>query len=177
MPRSSSVGSPQHTTTAASDDDYNQPLAFVHTTISGAGRLLPSSSHWNSIEIDFNILPQSQTPSGYESLPSRFSKSYDYNLIVTDKTHLKRCVYVTVSFFLVIALIFFLLHFVPLHKHHHQDSVKNLTLAVNQALVFFDAQKCKDKIPCFSVCVNYNIYGILISLNFLFQLGFFQKTI
>ena len=151
MPRSSSVGSPQHTTTAASDDDYNQPLAFVHTTISGAGRLLPSSSHWNSIEIDFNILPQSQTPSGYESLPSRFSKSYDYNLIVTDKTHLKRCVYVTVSFFLVIALIFFLLHFVPLHKHHHQGSVKNLTLAVNQALFFFDAQKCKDKIPCFSV--------------------------
>lgn len=141
MPQSSSVGSPQHTTTAASDEDYNQPLAFVHT-ISGAGRLLPSSSHWNSIEIDFNILPQSNAPSGYESLPSRFSKSYDYNLIVTDKTHLRRCVYVTASIFLVIALCFFLLHFVPLHKHHHRGSVKNLTLAVNQALVFFDAQKC-----------------------------------
>ncbi|KAK1361349.1 Endoglucanase [Heracleum sosnowskyi] len=140
MPQSSSVGSPQHATTAASDEDYNQPLAFVHT-ISGAGRLLPSSSHWNSIEIDFNILPQSNAPSGYESLPSRFSKSYDYNLIVTDKAHLRRCVYVTASIFLAIALCFFLLHFVPLHKHHHRGSVKNLTLAVNQALVFFDAQK------------------------------------
>ncbi|KAL8106553.1 hypothetical protein AgCh_023353 [Apium graveolens] len=141
MPQSSSVGSPQHAKTAASEVDYNQPLAFVHTTISGAGRLLPSSSHWNSIEIDYNILPQSSGPSGYESLPSKFSKSYDFNVIVTDKTHLRRCVYATASVFLVIALCFFLLHFVPLHKHRNHRSVKNLTLAVNQALVFFDAQK------------------------------------
>lgn len=145
MPQSSSIGSPQHTARAGSDEDCNQPLAFVHT-ISGAGQLLPSSSHWNSIEIDFNILPQSNAPSRYESLPSRFSKSYDYNLIVTDKTHLRRCVYVTASIFIVIALSFVLLHFVPLHKHHQHSSVKNLTLAVNQALVFFDAQKCNIQI-------------------------------
>lgn len=161
MPQSSSLGSPQHATAAASDVDYNQPLAFVHT-ISGAGRLLPSSSHWNSIEIDFNILPQSTGASGYESLPSRFSKSYDYNLVVTDKTHLRRCVYATASIFLIISLCFFLLHFVPLHKHHHHGSVKNLTLAVNQALVFFDAQKCNiQNTMLFDICETQNLWYLI----------------
>lgn len=138
MPESYSLSSPHHTA-ASEAADYNQPATFVHT-ISGAGRLLPSASHWNSIELDFTLLPQSQT--GYESIPSGFSKSYDFNLIITDKKHLNRCVYITASIFLAIALFFLLLHFLPLHKHHHNGSSNNLTLAISQALVFFDAQKC-----------------------------------
>ncbi|KAL5560403.1 hypothetical protein UlMin_036614 [Ulmus minor] len=122
---------------SSSTDVERPPVRFVHT-ISEAGRLLPSSSRWNSIEVDFKLGPQSST--GYDSLPSRYSKSYVYDLVITDRKHFKRFLYISGSVaFLVLALIL-VVHFVP-RKHEHHGHSKNLTLAVNQALTFFDAQK------------------------------------
>ncbi|XP_021898512.1 endoglucanase 25-like [Carica papaya] len=110
---------------------------FYHT-ISEAGRVLPSASRWNSVEIDFRLVPQ--LSNGYDSIPSPYSKSYDYELVITDKKYLKRFLYISLSTaFLILALIL-LLHFVP-HKNSHHNSSNNLTLAVNHALTFFDVQK------------------------------------
>ncbi|KAJ0960175.1 hypothetical protein J5N97_002042 [Dioscorea zingiberensis] len=103
-----------------------------------AHRLLPSASRWNSIEIDFNLVPQSGIT--YDSLPSSYSKSYDYNIVIRDRKLLKRCLYISAS---IVSLIFssnFAATVLP-HKHHHHGPSKNLTLALNQALTFFDAQK------------------------------------
>ena len=114
------------------------PVEFVHT-ISEAGRLLPSASRWNSKELEFSLYAQSS--SAYDSIPPRFAKLVDYDLVITDKKHFKRFLYISVSVvFLILALIL-LLHFLPRKNKHHGPS-KNLTLAVNQALTFFDAQKC-----------------------------------
>ncbi|KAK3043814.1 hypothetical protein RJ639_000513 [Escallonia herrerae] len=132
-----SLGSPAHN--SASELADVQPVRFVHT-ISESGRLLPSSSQWNSIEIDYGLFPQSQNASGYESLPSRFSKSVDFHLIIADRTYFKRFVYITIATVLLLSFLVLLLHFLP-HKHNHHGSSKNLTSAINQALVFFDAQK------------------------------------
>ncbi|KAF5444616.1 hypothetical protein F2P56_033736 [Juglans regia] len=110
---------------------------FVHA-VSEAGRLLPSASRWNSIEIDFNIVPQSMN--GYDSIPSRFSKSFDYDLTITDRKYFKRFIIISVSVAFVILALVLLIHFVP-QKHTHHVSPKNLTLALSQALMFFDAQK------------------------------------
>lgn len=43
-------------------------VPYVHT-ISEAGRLLPSATRWNSIELDFNLLPKSSLNENFESLP------------------------------------------------------------------------------------------------------------
>ncbi|KAM7511190.1 hypothetical protein LguiB_010065 [Lonicera macranthoides] len=126
-----SLGSPSQT--SASDADY-------FPSVSVGGRLLPAPSRWNSIEVDFDLFPRPQIPLGYDSLPSRFSKSVDFNLTITDKKYFKRFIYVISSAFLLISFILLLLHFLP-HKHHHHGSSKNLTLAISQALTFFDAQK------------------------------------
>ncbi|KAF5942446.1 hypothetical protein HYC85_020088 [Camellia sinensis] len=122
---------------AESDADMST-IRFVHT-VSEAGRLLPSASRWNSIEINFNLLPQSSAP-GFDSLPSRFSKSFDFNLVITDRKYFKRFVIIAVAIVLAVTLLVLLLNFLP-HKHNHHAYSKNLTLALNQALVFFDAQK------------------------------------
>ncbi|KAG6774304.1 hypothetical protein POTOM_021657 [Populus tomentosa] len=60
-----SIGSPTHTSASHADRNYasdidHQPVRFVHT-ISEAGRLLPSASQWNSVELDFHPAPQSNT--------------------------------------------------------------------------------------------------------------------
>ncbi|XP_052188725.1 endoglucanase 25-like [Diospyros lotus] len=118
--------------------DADMPTArFVHT-ISEAGRLLPSSSRWNSIEVDFNLLPQSST--GLDSLPPRFSKSISFNLVITDKKYFKRCVCILASLVFAVILLVLLLHFLP-NKHKHRGPSNDLRLALIQALVFFDAQK------------------------------------
>ncbi|XP_007019419.2 PREDICTED: endoglucanase 25 [Theobroma cacao] len=122
--------------TSASDAD-KYSATYVHT-ISEAGRLLPSASKWNSIELDFKVLPQSST--GYDSLPSSYSKSYDYELVITDKTHYKRFLYISSTVAFLILALGLVLHFLP-RKNHHHESAKNLSLAVNQAITFFDAQK------------------------------------
>ncbi|CAK9134738.1 unnamed protein product [Ilex paraguariensis] len=135
MPESrASMGSPAFT--SASDPSMHS-VRYVHT-ISGAGRLLPSSSRWNSIELDFNLFPHSNT--GFDSLPSRFSKSVDFNLTITDKKYFKRFAYISATVLIIIPLLVLLIHFLP-HKNHHHGSSKNLTLALNRALAFFDAQK------------------------------------
>ena len=138
-----SIGSPTHTSASHADRNYSfgidhQPVRFVHT-ISEAGRLLPSASQWNSIELDFHLAPQSNTT--YDSLPSQYSKSFDYELVITDKKYFKRFVYVSIFVLLVILAVVLLVQFLP-HKHKHHVNSKNITLALNQALTFFDAQKC-----------------------------------
>ncbi|KAJ6920196.1 endoglucanase 9-like [Populus alba x Populus x berolinensis] len=138
-----SIGSPTHTSASHADRNYasdidHQPVRFVHT-ISEAGRLLPSASQWNSIELDFHLAPQSNTT--YDSLPSRYSKSFDYELVITDKKYFKRFVYVSVFIVFVVLAIVLLVQFLP-HKHKHHGKSNNITLALNQALMFFDAQKC-----------------------------------
>lgn len=119
-------------------DTSCSPVRFVHS-IREAGRLLPSASRWNSIEIDFKVLSRSSID--YDSLPSAYSKSVEFNLVVTDNNHLKRFVYISVFLVLIIVTLVLLLHFLP-HNHGHHGSSKNLTLAVNRALTFFEAQKC-----------------------------------
>ncbi|KAK9096372.1 hypothetical protein Sjap_021869 [Stephania japonica] len=115
-------------------------VGFVHT-VPGACRLLPSDSRWNSIEFELNLLPISTEQS--HSLPSKYSKSVDYSLIVTDKAHFNRFIYVIVFLFFAILAIVLLLHFLP-KEHHHLGSSNNLTIPVSQALLFFDAQKSGD---------------------------------
>lgn len=125
---------------SAVDSDANS-VRFIHT-VSQTGRILPSDSRWNSIELSFSLYPQSQT-NAYEAIPSRFSKSYDYDLVITDKKHFKRFLYTTISIVLIVLALVLLVLFLP-RKHKNHGPSKNLTLAVNQALTFFDAQKCND---------------------------------
>ncbi|KAG5246022.1 endoglucanase [Salix suchowensis] len=137
-----SIGSPTHTSASHADRNYSsgidhQPVRFVHT-ISEAGRLLPSASQWSSIELDFHLAPQPNTT--YDSLPSQYSKSFDYELVITDKKYFRRFVSVSIFIALVILAIVLLVQFLP-HKHKHHGNPKNITLALNQALMFFDAQK------------------------------------
>lgn len=112
------------------------PVSFYHA-ISEAGRVLPSASRWNSVEIDFQLVPQAFN--GYDSIPSPYSKSYDYEFVITDKKYLKRFLYISLTITLLILALILLLHFLPHKKTHHNPS-NNLALAVNHALTFFDAQ-------------------------------------
>ncbi|CAN6584887.1 unnamed protein product [Malus baccata var. baccata] len=115
-----------------------EPVRFVHT-VSEARRLLPSASRWNSIEIDYNLVPQSSIAN--DSIPSPYSKSYEFNLVITDKNYLKRCLYISASTIFVVLALILLVALLPnaLQKHRRHPS-KNLTRALNQALTFFDAQ-------------------------------------
>ncbi|KAF8026491.1 hypothetical protein BT93_F3082 [Corymbia citriodora subsp. variegata] len=136
MPRSDySIGLPSPDSGV---DLEARSVRFVHT-LSEAGRILPSDSRWNSIELSFSLFPKSQT-NAYESIPSRFSKSYDYDLVIPDKKHFKRFLYLAISIVLIVLALVLLVIFLP-RKHKHDGHSKNLTLAVNQALTFFDAQK------------------------------------
>lgn len=122
-----------------SSSDIERPtVRFVHT-ISESGRLLPSSSQWNSIEINYNLIPKSET--AYDSLPSSYSKSIEFHLIITDKKYFKRFIYISGFAILLVLALVLLKHFLP-HKHAHHGTSRNLTLAISQALTFFDAQKC-----------------------------------
>lgn len=124
-------------------ESENQHVRYVHT-VSEAGRLLPSSSRWNSIALDLNLAPKKSSSSvAYESIPSQYPKSYDYNLVVTDRKHFHRFVFVLVTIIFAIIAVALLVHFLP-QKHKHQGSSINLKLAINQALTFYDAQKCKN---------------------------------
>ena len=129
---------PESALSSSSPDMNRSSVSYVHS-INEAGRLLPSASRWNSIEIDYNAFPKSSIE--YDSLPSPYSKSVEFNLVITDKTHLKRFVYISIFLVLAILALVLLLHFLA-PKHGHHGSSKNLTLAINQALTFFEAQKC-----------------------------------
>ncbi|KAK4722155.1 hypothetical protein R3W88_012388 [Solanum pinnatisectum] len=122
-----------------SNSEKFNSVQYVHT-ISEAGRLLPSANRWNSIELDFNLLPESSLNENFESLQSRFSKSIDFNLFVKNKIHFKRFVVVSALIILIIPTFILLKHFYHPRKHHN-DSSHNITLALNKALLFFDAQK------------------------------------
>ncbi|XP_077214032.1 endoglucanase 25-like [Tasmannia lanceolata] len=111
-------------------------VTYVHS-VSEAGRLLPSASRWNSIEIDFSLFPQSHS---LEFTHSNYYKSVESNLKITNKQCFKRFILALVSLVFIFLLIFLLLKFLP-NKHGDQSSSNNFTLALNRALIFFDAQK------------------------------------
>ncbi|RWV90743.1 hypothetical protein GW17_00047028 [Ensete ventricosum] len=111
--------------------------AYVHS-ISGAGRLLPSAGRWNSIEVDFGLIPTSSDSK--ESSPLMYSKSYDFRLSVQGKSHLKRFIYIVTSLILVAAAAALLAALLP-RKHAGGGSLSGLPLALDHALLFFDAQK------------------------------------
>lgn len=108
-------------------------------TVSEAGRLLPSASRWNFIVLDFKLAPNSST--AYESIPSQYPKSVDFNLAITDRKHFHIFIFVLVAIIFAILAAVLLAHFLP-QQHKHQGSSINLKLAINQALTFYDAQKC-----------------------------------
>ncbi|XP_026435020.1 endoglucanase 21-like isoform X2 [Papaver somniferum] len=112
---------------------------YVHT-VSEACRLLPSSSQWNSIELEFHKFHSSTISIHNDNTPSGYSKSYDCNLFISDKSHFKRFIYVCVALVFIILATVLLVHFLPLN-HTHQASSSNLTAPLKQALLFFDAQK------------------------------------
>ncbi|KAG5050403.1 hypothetical protein JHK85_011506 [Glycine max] len=112
-------------------------LRYVHT-VSEAGRLLPSASRWNFIVLDFKLAPNSST--AYESIPSQYPKSVDFNLAITDRKHFHIFIFVLVAIIFAILAAVLLAHFLP-QQHKHQGSSINLKLAINQALTFYDAQK------------------------------------
>ncbi|XAR49633.1 Cellulase [Bertholletia excelsa] len=122
---------------ASAFDTEREPMLHVHT-ISEAHRLLPSSSQWNSIELDFNLLPRSSNLS--DSIPSQFSKSVDFNLVISDRKYFRRFLYISAAILLFFVISVLLLRFWP-RKHSHHRSSEDLTLALGQALLFFDAQK------------------------------------
>ncbi|XP_068649069.1 endoglucanase 10-like [Aristolochia californica] len=119
----------------STDPDGSHTL-YVHS-VSEAGRLVPSASRWNSIQIDYGLHPVS---SSYDVTPSKYSKSVAFNLVVTDKTSLKRFITISISLVLLILTVFLILKFLP-HKEPHSDSAEDLKQALSQALLFFDAQK------------------------------------
>ncbi|KAI3841697.1 hypothetical protein MKW92_033610 [Papaver armeniacum] len=113
---------------------------YVHS-VSEACRLLPSSSQWNSIELEFHKFNSSASSIHNDNTPFGYSKSYDCNLFISDKSHLKRFIYVCVALVFIILATVLLVHFLPLN-HTHQASSNDLTAPLKQALLFFDAQKC-----------------------------------
>ncbi|XXG60817.1 hypothetical protein AAC387_Pa04g2635 [Persea americana] len=111
-------------------------VRFVHA-IQESGRVLPSSSRWNSIEIDFGLHPKSHP---YDSIPSAYSKSVEFNLVITDKKKFKRFIFVSVILVFMILTAVLLSKFLA-PKHTDNRHSKNFARVVNQALMFFDAQK------------------------------------
>ncbi|MFS7913092.1 putative cellulase [Helianthus anomalus] len=145
------------------DTGETDTILYLHS-ISPAGRLLPSASRWNSIEMDFNLFPQSRNNLGYDSLPSRFSKSVDFKLTVTNKKNFKCFIYASLAVVSLIVVLCLLLHFLP-NKQRHHGATKDLTLALKQALVFFDAQKCIG--ACLAVVISV-IDALLTIIHILF---------
>ncbi|KAG6531242.1 endoglucanase 25-like [Zingiber officinale] len=112
--------------------------AFVHS-IPGAGRLLPSASRWSSIEVDFGLFPASSNPNEGTPLVA-YSKSYTFKLAINDKSHLKRFLYIFISMILIATAVALLVTFLP-RKRAAGGSLTGLPLALDNALLFFDAQK------------------------------------
>ncbi|KAG1369993.1 Endoglucanase [Cocos nucifera] len=115
-----------------------EPQDFVHA-VTETGRLLPSASRWNSIEIDFSLLPSSSSNDN-EDTPSKYSKSFDFNLRIADKTRFKRFIYVSIFLILAATAAVLLAAFLT-RKRHDLGTSSNLPLALDHALLFFDAQK------------------------------------
>lgn len=142
---------------------------YVHS-ISGTGRLLPSAGRWNSIEVDFGLIPTSSYSK--EASPLMYAKSYDFRLSVQDKSHLKRFIYIVISLILVAAAAALLTALLP-RKHAGGGSLSGLPLALDYALLFFDAQKCTTS-PSSSIIYLYSS-NLFTSSNL--QLGFFRRAI
>ncbi|CAI9115664.1 OLC1v1016633C1 [Oldenlandia corymbosa var. corymbosa] len=113
---------------------------YVHS-IPGTGRLLPSSSRWNSIELDSNHLLPEASNGRLDSLPSRFTKIIDFNLTIRDKNHFKRFCYTCATMIIMIVVALLLVRFLQGQRQQHHGHLMDLKLAINQALLFFDAQK------------------------------------
>ncbi|KAK1266589.1 Endoglucanase 25 [Acorus gramineus] len=118
--------------------EEQRPLYSPHPISVAGPRLLPSASRWNSIEIDYGLLPTSSNT--FEFTPSKYSKSFEFNLSITNKKSFKRFILGFALFIILVATITLLATLLP-RKHVVRESSLNLTLALNQALLFFDAQK------------------------------------
>ncbi|KAK1311136.1 Endoglucanase 25 [Acorus calamus] len=118
--------------------EEQRPLYSPHPISVAGPRLLPSSSRWNSIEIDYGLLPMSSNT--FDFTPSKYSKSFEFNLSITNKKSFKRFILAFASFIILVTTITLLATLFP-RKHVVRESSLNLTLALNQALMFFDAQK------------------------------------
>ncbi|KAL4651065.1 hypothetical protein ACB092_01G132200 [Castanea dentata] len=116
-----------------SSSDIERPAVRFAHTISESGRLLPSSSQWNSSSslslklLMIHFLLHIQNPLSFNSLSHI-------------KKYFKRFIYVSGFAILLVLALVLLMHFLP-HKHAHHGTSRNLTLAISQALTFFDAQK------------------------------------
>lgn len=150
-------GSPSHT----SETELEMYTARYVTVSGGAGRLLPSTSKWNSIDFGYSQALQSSTE--YEPR-CRYSKSIDFELVISNRKYFRSFIYTSTSIVLLMVLLILLLQFLS-HKHHHHVPSKNLTLALNQALMFFDAQKCMCQVSI-SVRIPYNCFVIIINVVF-----------
>lgn len=134
-------------------------FSIMQQTASETGRLIHSSNHWNSIELPLKS-SSSSAAAAYESIPSQFSKSVDCNLVITDKNHFHRFIFASLAIIFAIIAVSLLVHFLP-QKHKHQGSSINLKLAINQALTFYDAQKCTISLHAFIFSSNYSTRRIL----------------
>ncbi|CAK9327536.1 unnamed protein product [Citrullus colocynthis] len=108
-----------------------QPVRSVHTQHE-ADRLLSTT------RLNFNV--SSKSSIDYDLIPSPYSKSINFKIVISNRTHFKWFSYISALLLLLIIALTLLLHFLP-HKHNLHEASNNYTVAVNQALKFFDAQK------------------------------------
>lgn len=127
---------------------------FVHS-ISETGRLLPSASRWNSIEIDFDLFPTSSRTN--DPIPSKYSKSYTFKLGITDMSQLKHFIYASIALVLIVVALVLLMVLLPRKRGHHGSS-SNLPVALEYSLLFFDAQKCEISFPTY-LCIK-RLFGL-----------------
>ncbi|MQM03052.1 hypothetical protein Taro_035831 [Colocasia esculenta] len=150
---------------------------FVHS-ITETGRLLPSGSRWNSIEIDVSLLPPSTTPS--DSLPSKYSKSLEFTLTIRDRTRFRRFICATSSLVLLAVAALLLTALLP-RKRPDVSSSKNIPLALSHALQFFDAQRCKQQatvmgFASLSCSINLVVFDRGKILMLIFSAGILAKS-
>ncbi|ONK57655.1 uncharacterized protein A4U43_C09F2720 [Asparagus officinalis] len=140
MNNNSSYASHKKTSQSPNSNYINMSEAssiFVHA-IPETGRLLPSASRWNSIEVEFGSIFPSSKP--HDDTISKYSKSYSFRLAIADRSRFKRFVFINIASVLLIivaVLLFVFLH----HKHHDRGPSSNLPLVLEHTLSFFDAQK------------------------------------
>uniref|UniRef100_A0A0A0M069 Uncharacterized protein n=1 Tax=Cucumis sativus TaxID=3659 RepID=A0A0A0M069_CUCSA len=111
-----------------------QPERSVHTEHE-ADRFLSTT------RLNFNAFSESSIE--YNSIPSPYSKSFDFKIVISNQRRFKWCSYISALLLLLIMALTLLLQFLP-HKHNLHEASNNYTVAVNQALKFFDAQKCRN---------------------------------
>ncbi|KAG7012497.1 Endoglucanase 7, partial [Cucurbita argyrosperma subsp. argyrosperma] len=115
-----------------------QPERFVHAEHDEADYLVSTA------RVSFNVSSTSTVV--YDSIRSPYYKSIDFKIVISNRTRFKWCSYISAFVLLVIIALALLLNFLP-HKHDSHEASNNHTVAVHQALEFFDAQKYPENSP------------------------------